>query len=305
MSDVPKDYSQWGEAGLLNEVLNFLSIPSGVYVELGAWDGEHLSNCRHLLDQGWSAVLIESDGQRVREMRQNLGGRDSVSILECFVSRDGPTNLESLLLSVGRHKIDLLSVDIDGDDVGILEGLGSFRPRVIIVEYNPTIPANISFRDLHGWGIGCSLLAIREWADEAGFVEVSRTQTNSILVAKEEYRGPLVDWATSSVACFRQNFFPLSVDYQGRLVGWNSEQQPVRRQCFPLPWGLGVVSQPFPRALAKRGKSFTALQLLYSFVATIVVAPWAMRDLFWSLRVYVSVYAPEASLPKDEFGSSS
>lgn len=45
--------SQYGEDGVLQELVRRLGIANGQFVEFGAWDGQHLSNTRLLLEQGW------------------------------------------------------------------------------------------------------------------------------------------------------------------------------------------------------------------------------------------------------------
>ena len=46
-------HSQFGEDGVLAELLRRLGIERGWCCEFGAYDGVHLSNTRLLLEQGW------------------------------------------------------------------------------------------------------------------------------------------------------------------------------------------------------------------------------------------------------------
>ena len=62
-----------------------------------------------------------------------------------MVSIEGKSSLKSLLQ---RHEIpfdfDFLSIDIDGADYHIWKSLGKeYRPLVVCIEFNPTIPNDI------------------------------------------------------------------------------------------------------------------------------------------------------------------
>jgi hypothetical protein len=57
-------YSQFGEDGILEEIINRLPKESLSHtaVEFGAWDGIHLSNIRNLiLNQEFNGIFIEAN----------------------------------------------------------------------------------------------------------------------------------------------------------------------------------------------------------------------------------------------------
>lgn len=78
-------------------------------------------------------------------------------------------------------EIDLLSIDIDGDDYYIFESLETIRPRVIICEFNPTIPAHIDIYPKMGNYFGCSVAALNRIANTKGFKLVSILGVNCFL----------------------------------------------------------------------------------------------------------------------------
>jgi hypothetical protein len=51
-------YSQNGEDGIIEEILNKLEINNGYVCEFGAWDGVHLSNTFNLVTKGFNAVFF-------------------------------------------------------------------------------------------------------------------------------------------------------------------------------------------------------------------------------------------------------
>src|SRR5262249_38692492 len=65
-------WSQNGEDGIIEKVLEICAARDRWCVEFGAWDGVYLSNTRRLIvDEGYSAVLIEGDHKKYGELRRN------------------------------------------------------------------------------------------------------------------------------------------------------------------------------------------------------------------------------------------
>ena len=64
-------YSQNGEDGIIGEILRRLNIQKGTFIEFGAWDGVHFCNSRHLVEQGWDGIFIESDNDRFKDLVKN------------------------------------------------------------------------------------------------------------------------------------------------------------------------------------------------------------------------------------------
>ena len=79
-----------------------------------------------------------------------------------------------------------MSIDIDGNDYHILDNL-ICQPRVICVEYNPTIPFWIDcYQEEEHYQFGASLKALNRLAIGKGYFLVSVTDTNLFFV-KNEY----------------------------------------------------------------------------------------------------------------------
>lgn len=151
-------YSQAGQDGILEEILFRLGITQGKFIEFGAWDGEHLSNCKYLVQQGWTGVFIEGDSARFKLLEKNYPSKDFVKINRFVGYRDPATlvqygsNLKDILLdseaSRFLNEIDYLSIDVDGVDLEIALSMG-ISPKIITVEggsvFNPEI--NVPFPD--------------------------------------------------------------------------------------------------------------------------------------------------------------
>ena len=54
-----------------------------------------------------------------------------------------PGNVERLFADAGvPESLDVLSIDVDGSDYWIWEALQTYRPRIVVIEYNSALPAD-------------------------------------------------------------------------------------------------------------------------------------------------------------------
>ena len=183
-----KIYSQYGEDGIIAKIFEEIGTESRTCIEFGAWDGFHFSNTAALWTSGWRGVLIEGHKARFKTLVKNTASYGCVCI-NAYVGVDPTDSLEALLVKYGvTSSIDLLSIDIDGDDYHIFASLSTLRPRLILVEYNPTIPAERDIYAEPGSYFGCSVAALMRIGIEKGYTLVALTDTNTFFV-----RNDLVD----------------------------------------------------------------------------------------------------------------
>ena len=141
--------SQHGENGVIDAVFGAIGVRSRTCVEFGAYDLEAYSNIYPLWTAGWRALLIEGDLVRHAKLcadyRAHPQHADTrVEIENRFVAESGPDSLDHILEEHGfPTDVDLVSIDIDGRELQVWRGLQRFRPRQVIVEYNPTIPTHL------------------------------------------------------------------------------------------------------------------------------------------------------------------
>lgn len=185
-------YSQSGEDGILEHVFSTIQAQSRWCVEFGAWDGRHLSNCANLLNHhGWNGVLIEGHPRKFRALASNYAQNRRVICLERFVQCSGPDTLDEILGSLAcPPEFDLLSIDIDGMDYFVWESLVRFRPRLVVIEFNPTVPNDVVFVQAKDSGVnqGCSLLALVLLARAKGYELIASSGFNAFFIARDEYR---------------------------------------------------------------------------------------------------------------------
>lgn len=181
--------SQNGEDGVLAEVFRRIGAVTNSCIEFGAWDGKHLSNTwTYWAEQGWKSLLIEGDPGKFEDLKSSTSAYRNVVPVCRFVRSSGADTLDQIIRSVDFPSCpDLLSIDIDSDDLGVFESLSDLKPRVVVIEYNPTIPPFMEFQQMPGENIGASARSICRVAESKGFRLAHITKTNLIFVTDQEF----------------------------------------------------------------------------------------------------------------------
>jgi hypothetical protein len=181
--------SQDGEDGVLAEVFARLKIERGWCVEFGAWDGKFHSNTWDLVhNRGWKAVYVEPHSRAYEQLQQNCAGLTSVYCFNEFVNVEGDGSLEAILSRVPiPTDFELLVIDIDGNDYFIWRAFEKYRPKVVMIEFNPFMPADISF---YKWNddkgqASASLTAVCDLARTKDYELVCAIGGNAIFVRRE------------------------------------------------------------------------------------------------------------------------
>lgn len=180
-------YSQLGEDGIIAKIFEKIGTHSKLCVEFGAHDGIFASNVARLWkDLNWQAVLIECDPYRYEQLKKNVYGKNCVAIHE-QVGNQSHNSIETILDKYGiDEEIDLMCIDIDGNDYYILESLNSIRPRVIVCEFNPTIPLHVDLYGSYNNYFGASAGSLMRIAKQKGYTLVSVINCNCFFVRNDE-----------------------------------------------------------------------------------------------------------------------
>jgi hypothetical protein len=192
--------SQWGDDGIIEEIFRRIGTKNRFCVEFGAWDGKYLSNTWDLWhNQNWSAILIEGDEEREKALAQSIQSFAKVTSYNAVVTAQGKNSLDHILTRLeAPTNLDLLSVDIDGDDYYVFESLTKFFPRVVAIEYNPTIPPAMDLVQAQGEYFGASALAMVNLAKKKDYGLVCCTETNCFFVLRSEY--PMLEISEPTLA---------------------------------------------------------------------------------------------------------
>jgi hypothetical protein len=145
-------------------------------------------------DKGWNAFLIEGDPERAAQLKQSLASFPKVIPYCAYVGLEGENTLDEILKKAGAPQvIDVMSIDIDGNDYHVFESLESFSPRVVLIEYNPTIPPHIELVAAPGNYFGSSALSICKLAKKKNYSLVACTTTNLIFVRNADFGKLAID----------------------------------------------------------------------------------------------------------------
>jgi len=216
-------FSQYGEDGVIEKIFSILPNLSKWCVEFGAWDGKHLSNTYLLLSQrGYSGVLIEADQDKFRALCQTYSGNKRVACINKMVTFDGQNILDNILSQTSLPKnFDLLSIDIDGNDFHVWKSVEYFKPKLVIIEFNNTIPNSIEFVQNADYSVnqGCSLLALDRLAKQKGYELLVVTDFNAFFIDAEYF--PLfqiTDNSLETVNCDQKHITHVFQLFDGTIV---------------------------------------------------------------------------------------
>lgn len=174
----------------LDEITCRIAPRSRLCVELGRWKyGRFGKTWKLWRDSGWSAVLIEGDPDRFLELEKAVSDFESVVGLRAHVSCAGDHCLDHLLSGIGveHASIDLLSIDVGGDDYHVWASLASYTPRVVIIEYNPTIPPELDIVQSYGQAFGASAGALLKLARVKGYRMAACGASYCVFVIDEDF----------------------------------------------------------------------------------------------------------------------
>lgn len=137
-------YSQNGEDGVIAELVQRLGLRKGVAVEFGAWDGKHLSNTFNLVENyNWRAIYIEGNANKFVQLVSTSKEYPAITPVMHFL-RPEHGDLDRILSERNiSNDYDILSIDIDSCDYQIWQSHTKFKPKIVIIEINSSIPPDI------------------------------------------------------------------------------------------------------------------------------------------------------------------
>lgn len=194
-----KVHSQNDEDGYLHEILRRLGIARPSFVEMGVGDGLE-NNTHFLLAQGCRGQWIEADTGHCLQITNRFASylqRQHLTVANRFVR---PQFVDAILgnLSVPKE-VDVLSIDIDGQDYYVWQALTHTTPKVVVIEYNGKLPPPVALvqpdKPDRCWdgsdGFGASLCALEQLGRSKGYclVGCEIVGSNAFFVREELVAG--------------------------------------------------------------------------------------------------------------------
>lgn len=230
-----KIFSQWGEDGIIQFLVDKIEIENKTFIEFGVEDYSE-SNTRFLLTKdNWSGFVVDPSLKNVRKINNSFSNwKFDLVAKQSFITTE---NVNDILKESNFPKdLGILSIDIDGNDYHILNALTYFRPRIIICEYNSlfgsqrkiTVPyihnfsrGNMHFSNLY---YGASLGALNFLCSKMGYQLVGTNShgVNAFFVRKDLL--PKDYSAQDFETLFTQRKFKEARNLDGRLNNMNVEK---------------------------------------------------------------------------------
>jgi len=164
--------SQMGQDGILQKIFEIIQPTSRLAVEFGGYDGRQMSNIHRLItEESWSGVFAEADPHLFAQIKTNHP-YDRVVALNQFITWYGDDTFDKTMSRIGAPRdIDLVCIDIDGNEFHVWSAIETYRPKVVNIEFNPTVPNDVYFVQSADPAVnhGSSLLAFVELAQEKGY----------------------------------------------------------------------------------------------------------------------------------------
>jgi hypothetical protein len=132
-------YSQNDEDGIILYIFSLIGETNKRCIEICAGDGFQSNTANLLLNHGWEGLLIDGDPGNVRRGRKFFRWdlrtrRWQPSFVHAWITRD---NVDEIIEANGyAGPVDLLSLDIDGNDYWIWQAISCANPRVVVLECN-------------------------------------------------------------------------------------------------------------------------------------------------------------------------
>lgn len=191
-------FSQWGEDGILQYIINNLEIPNKIFVEFGVETYEEANTRFLLVNDNWSGLVIDGSKNNTDFIKSDpIYAKHDLTAVNSFITRD---NINQLIQDNIKHQdIGLLSVDIDGNDYWVWKAINVVKPRIVVCEYNSvfgkgrslTVPYKADFyrtsEHYSNLYFGASLGALCSLAEEKGydFIGSNSTGVNAFFVRKD------------------------------------------------------------------------------------------------------------------------
>ena len=141
-----KCFSQTDEDGITLEILRRIGhIDDGFYAEFGVGDGTE-NNTLILAALGWKGFWVGGEKLKIDVDSANY---KKFTYLRAWVTSENILDLtEKGCAKIDSEKLDVISVDLDGNDIYFVEKLleNGFKPKLFIVEYNAKFPPPVKFQ---------------------------------------------------------------------------------------------------------------------------------------------------------------
>lgn len=194
-------FSQWGEDGIIDWLVSNIEGIAPSFVEFGVGNYKE-SNTRLLIQlQNWKGLILDGSQEHIKNIqKEELYWRHDLQAKCAFIDKD---NINQLIEDAGfSGELGLLSVDIDGNDYWVWQGINVVNPMIVVCEYNAilgdkhelTVPYKKDFQRSKAHQsllyFGASLQALIQLGKEKGykFIGTASNGCNAFFVREDCFK---------------------------------------------------------------------------------------------------------------------
>jgi hypothetical protein len=234
-----KVFSQFGDDGIIQFLVNRVKPPFETFIEFGVENYDESNTKFLLINNNWRGLVLDGGEDNIRYIKsQQYFWRHDLKTEAHFITRE---NINDIISSNGfSGRIGMLHIDLDGNDYWILEAINAVKADILILEYNSvfgadhawTIPyqADFSRTKAHYSNLywGASLKALYTLATEKGyaFVGCNIAGNNAYFLRKEIVEeNHLGDLVVTLKDGFKNSFFRESRDQKSNLTYLSGDER--------------------------------------------------------------------------------
>lgn len=230
-----KVFSQWGDDGIIQHLVNTIEFPNKTFIEFGVQDYTE-SNTRFLMmNNNWTGLIMDGSDEFMNKVKsRDYYWQHNLTVLARFVTAE---NINDLIAEVNLDKeVGIYHIDIDGNDYWVWQATKVINPILVIVEYQSVfgseraittpyqpdfVRGNAHYSNLY---YGVSIQALCDLAEEKGyyFIGCNSAGNNAYFVRKDKIGGltPLTASQGYSLSKFRE-----ARDESGKLLYLSGEDR--------------------------------------------------------------------------------
>lgn len=185
-----KVFSQWGEDGIIQYLINKIPIEHKIFVEFGVENYTEANTRFLLMNNNWKGLIIDGSKKNIDYVKSDdRYWKHDLQAVCSFITRE---NINDLIRNANiEGDIGLLSIDIDGNDYWVFENIDVIKPRIIICEYNSifgaeqevSVPYKQDFyrtkEHYSNLYFGASILSLCKLADKKGYYFIGSTSAGN------------------------------------------------------------------------------------------------------------------------------
>lgn len=134
-----RTHSQHEEDGILLFIFSLIGVTNKKCVEICCGDGMECNSANLILNHGWIGLLFDGNESNVEVATRFYATHPDSKhwppmIIHQWITKENVNQLIRKADFIGE--IDLLSLDIDGNDYWVWEAIDCISPRVVVLEFN-------------------------------------------------------------------------------------------------------------------------------------------------------------------------